>query len=177
MSGSLRDQLLKAGVASKQQARKVASEQRNKKKRKDTASTVREDKRLAQRNRAKNAADARELNREKHSALERKATGAQVRQLIELNRLSRQGGETPFRFVDGISVRTLYVPDEMYGQLGQGVLCIVRFDGGYEVVTAAAAAKIRVRDDSVIIARNDSDPVTEEDDPYAEYKVPDDLKW
>ena len=54
MSGSLRDQLLKAGVASKQQARKAANEQRNKKKRKATASTFRDDKRLVQRTREQN---------------------------------------------------------------------------------------------------------------------------
>ena len=100
-----------------------------------------------------------------------------MRQLIELNCLSRQGGEVPYRFVDGVSVRTIYVPEEMYVNLGQGLLRVVRFDGGYEVVTATVAEKISVRDDSVIIARNDSDPIAYEDDPYAEYKVPDDLKW
>lgn len=177
MSGSLRDQLLKAGVASKQQARKVTNEQRNKKKRKDTESAFREDKRQAQRTRAQQSTSARALNRQKQNTLERNATVAQIRQLIESNRLSLEGGETPFRFVDGVNVRTLYVPEEIYERLGQGLLRIVRFDGGYEIVTATVAEKISVRDESVLIARDDSDSVADEDDPYADYKVPDDLRW
>jgi uncharacterized protein YaiL (DUF2058 family) len=66
--------------------------------------------------------------------------------------------------------------------LVNGQLAIVKLDGKYELVPTAVAQKIRMRDPSTVIVCNDavegSLPDTEDtDDPYANYKIPDDLNW
>ena len=49
---------------------------------------------------------------------------------------------------------------------------------GYELLPAVAAEKIMQRDDAVIVLLNSNDkPEVDEDDPYADYQIPDDLMW
>ena len=179
MGSSLKDQLLKTGVASKQLTHKIESEQRKRRKQNSKSAAQAGDNGKAQARRVQSgkAARDRELDRQRHEEAERKATAAQIRQLIETNRLSRKDGETPYSFVDGTRVCRIYVPDEIFQQLGRGLLAIVKLDDDYEVVSAQVAGKIGERDASVIIARSQSDQPVEEDDPYADHQVPDDLKW
>jgi uncharacterized protein YaiL (DUF2058 family) len=50
--------------------------------------------------------------------------------------------------------------------------------GEYELLPAAAAEKIMQRDASVIVLLNRDERATvDEDDPYADYQIPDDLMW
>lgn len=177
MSRSLRDQLLKAGVASKQQAQNIASEKRKKKKRKGSVVAVEEGKDKARRVQMDKAARDRELNRQKEDQTRRKAVAAQIRQLIETKRLSRDGGELEYSFVDGTLVRKIYVTEAMATELADNRLAIARFDGGYEIVPDAVASKISQRDRSVIVAPSPAQAPVDEDDPYADYQVPDDLRW
>ena len=178
MGNSLQDQLLKAGVIDKQKAQKANGERRKKQKLKykGAASTDKtaEAARLAQ---AEKIARDQQLNRQKQEEAERRAIAAQIRQLIELNRVARDDGETPYNFVDDKKVRTIYVSDEVHARLSHGQQAIVRFDDGYEVVPVAVADKISERDSSVVIAGNQASAEAEEDDAYADYKVPDDLMW
>jgi uncharacterized protein YaiL (DUF2058 family) len=180
MGNSLQDQLLKAGMIDKQKAQEANRQRRKKQKLKNkgvppVAETGNDHVRAAQ---AEKIARDRELNRLKQEDIRKKAIAAQVRQLIELNRLSRNEGETRFNFVDGKTVQTLYVTDEMFLQLGRGWLSIVKFDGGYEVVPARVADKINERDMTAVITHEQSDTVDDgENDPYADFKVPDDLMW
>jgi hypothetical protein len=53
----------------------------------------------------------------------------------------------------------------------------VRFDAGYEVIPSIVAEKIRLRDESCIVSNAVRQLDNEGDDPYADYKVPDDLMW
>lgn len=177
MGSSLRDQLLKAGVASKQQAQKAVGEQRKKRRQKGAAGVVDEGKEQVRQAQSEKVVRDRELNRKTQEKAERKAVAAQIRQLIELNRLPREGGETPYSFVDGSKVVKIYVPERMHAHLARGLLSIVRLGDGYEVVPEVIAGKISERDTSVIIVRNPSDTLVDEDDPYAEHQVPDDLIW
>ena len=178
MASSLRDELLKAGMATKQDAQKADSERRKKRKQKGAARVADNTKESARRLHAEKVANDRELNRKKLQEAQRKAVAAQIRQLIELNRLPREGGETPYNFVDDTSVRKLYVTQEMSAQLGRGLLSIVRFGDIYEIVPTPVAEKIGERDHSVVLVCNtSSDTPLNEDDLYADYQVPDDLMW
>ena len=94
-----------------------------------------------------------------------------------MNRLPRDEGETPFNFVDGASVKKLFVTKAVYEELGRGRLSIVKFGDGYEVVPAAVANKISERDASIVIARNEAEQTDDESDPYTDFQVPDDLMW
>jgi len=181
MGNSLQDQLLKTGAISKLKAQKANSENRKrlkqKQKNKKSASIVDKDQeniRLAQEHKV---ARDKELNRQKQAEIQQKAVAAQISQLIELNRLSRDEGEQPYNFLDGKNVRKIYVDNTMLTHLGNGLLSIVKTSEGYEVVATVVADKIKERDGDVVIPLNQSESIVEGDDPYADYRVPDDLMW
>jgi len=175
MANSFGDQLLKAGLVNRNQLHK-AKKSRHKQK-KEKVGTVNETAEAARQAAAEKAARDRELNRQQTEALERKAIQAQIRQLIELNRLPRDEGTVGYNFQDGTAVKKLFVSDEMHDRLARGLLAIVRLDDGYEVIPSVVAEKIRLRDAACLVG--DATPRREagEDDPYADYKVPDDLMW
>lgn len=177
MGNSLQDQLLKANLGSKKQAQQI-KKQKHKARKKPAAEklTTQAQQQQAQ---AEKVARDRALNREREAAALRKSVAAQVHQLIEANRLSREGGETPYHFVDGSSVRKIYVTEAMRGQLVCGQLCITRLESSYEVVPKGVAEKITQRDATAVIqSGHKSDTTTDaEDDAYAGYEVPDDLMW
>ncbi len=181
MGNSLQDQLLKTGAISKLKAQKANSENRKrlkqKQKNKKSASILDKDKENIRQAQEDKVAHDRELNRQKQAEIQQKAVAAQIRQLIELNRLSRDEGDQPYNFLDGKNVRKIYVDKTMLAHLGNGLLSIVKIDEGYEVVSTVVANKIKERDDNTVIALNQTEVAVEGDDPYAEFKVPDDLMW
>ena len=68
--------------------------------------------------------------------------------------------------------------EQQHGQLSRGVLAIVKADGRYHLVPAGVADKIALRDSASVIVNNVKQAIEgDEDDPYAEFKVPDDLMW
>lgn len=179
MANSFGDQLLKAGLVNKDQLNKAKKSKHKQKKTEsrkhgEVASEAAESARQVA---AEKAARDRELNRQQKDAVERKAVQAQVRQLVELNRLPRDGGEMGYNFQDGTSVKKIFVTQDVQDKLGRGLLAIVRFDAGYEVIPSVVAEKIRLRDESCIVSNAATQLENGEDDPYADYKVPDDLMW
>jgi hypothetical protein len=65
----------------------------------------------------------------------------------------------------------------MREQLDRGDLVIVRCDAQYDLVPAAAAARIREREPAAVIEAAGVAGAASEADAYGEYVVPDDLKW
>ena len=102
---------------------------------------------------------------------------AQVRQLIEMNRLPRNDGEVGYNFQDGTAVRKIFVTEEVHDKLGRGLLAIARFDDRYEVIPSVVAEKIMLREESCIVSNATTRLESGEDDPYADYQVPDVLMW
>jgi uncharacterized protein YaiL (DUF2058 family) len=126
---------------------------------------------------AEKAARDRELNRRQKEEAERRAVQAQVRQLIELNRLPRDDGEVGYNFQDGTAIKKIFVSQEVHDKLARGLLAIARLDDQYQVIPSVVAEKIVLRDESCIVSNAVSQLEEGEDDPYADYKVPDDLMW
>jgi uncharacterized protein YaiL (DUF2058 family) len=177
MAESLKDQLLKAGLVSKQQVRNVEAEKRKGAK-KGAPAPVKESAEAARRAQAEKAERDRELNRKREEEAEKKAAGAAIKQLIEANRIEKRDGEVPFNFIDGSKVRRVYVTPELHAQLVQGALCVAKLAGKHELVPRETAEKIQARDPNRVIIPAPAAPETPaEDDPYAAYKVPDDLIW
>ena len=179
MANSFGDQFLKAGLVSKTQLSKAekSKSKQQKQKNKQKIEVVDEAAESARRVAAEKAARDRELNRLQKEALEHKAIQAQVRQLVEMNRLPRDDGEVGYNFQDGALIKKLFVTQDIHDRLARGRLAIVRFDAGYEVIPSVVAEKIRLRDADCIvsIAANQADEA--DDDAYADFKVPDDLMW
>ncbi|MEN8214555.1 MAG: DUF2058 family protein, partial [Pseudomonadota bacterium] len=78
---------------------------------------------------------------------------------------------------DGSVVKRIHVNAGEVKQLSNGRLCIIKLDGEYELVPTAVAEKIRQRDQGIQILSNQPAETPDEDDPYADFQVPDDLMW
>ncbi len=177
---SLQEQLLKSGLVSAAQAKSVKSDKRKQaqQQRKNGVEIVDEAKELAQKAQAEKIERDRELNQLRQQQEEQKQLAAQIKQIIELNRMPRDAEGLAYNFTDDNKVKRLYVSEAMRDQIAEGRLAIVKLGTNYEVVSAEVARKIQQRDASSVIVFNQQntavDPV---DDAYAAYQVPDDLIW
>jgi hypothetical protein len=175
----LQEQLLKAGLAKKSKLNQIAREQAKQRQGKsafaaggDTVDAKQLKAEMAQRDRALSA----ERNA-KSQALEQRA---QVRQIVEQNRLPPDG-EIEYRFTHNGAIRSVLVTDLIRRQLSKGVLAIACHDGSYAIVPRAAAEKIEMRDATMIALDHQSEASSDgdagEDEHYAKFVVPDDLVW
>ena len=173
----LRDQLLKSGLVTEKQVKKVQKEQVKATKanaHRPTAPAVD----TAPRQHEKLERD-RLLNQQRQADLARRELEAQIKDLINARRILAEEGDTPFNFTVGGKVKKLYLTAALRDQLVRGVTGIVRFEGGHAFVPRETIEKIRLRDEHAIILLNalKEEPTETGDDPYAQYQVPDDLIW
>ncbi|MCU0977276.1 MAG: DUF2058 domain-containing protein [Steroidobacteraceae bacterium] len=180
MSDSLREQLLKAGLVSRQQAAQAERQQHRQRhqpkpggKRPATA----EPPRPADAAQAAKAARDRELNKEREARARARAVAAEIKQLIDQHALPRPEGDDYYNFVAGRKIRRVAVNADLLERLGRGDIAIVRHEGRSALVPAEIAARIRERDERAVITfKAEPEPVAE-DDPYKDFVVPDDLRW
>lgn len=171
---SLKDQLMKAGLADAKKARKAEHEKRQLAKDPNAESAHK----LAQQALAEKAERDRALNRARDEELAQRALSAQILQLIEAHRIDRKGGAVAYQFTDAKKIKKLYVTPAQQDQLVKGQVAIVRLGDGHELVPTVVAEKIRTRDENAIVLLNTRQAsATDEDDPYAAYQIPDDLMW
>ncbi len=180
---SLQDQLLKAGLVDKGKVNKAKKESQKKARvaRSSGASMLSEASTAARSQQAKRIVRDRALNIEKQKQLDEKAVVAQIKQLIEMNRLDTGDGEIAYSFVYQNKVKKIHLSPELRDRLSRGQLAIVTMlknrDRKFEIVPAPVAAKIAQRDVSYLVQLNDKVDQDENDDAYAAYKIPDDLMW
>lgn len=180
---SLQDQLLKAGMVDAKKAKKVEKEKRKQAKqvRRGDAQPDNSAKIAVQQAKQEKANKDREVNQNNKLLAEKKAITAQIKQLIQTNKIIRQNNDIGYQFVDGKKIKKLYVDAIQQKQLEKGQIAIVYLNGNYELVATAVAEKIKQRDEKTVILLNDraenSSSEVDEDDPYADFKVPDDLMW
>jgi uncharacterized protein len=181
MSLSLRDQLLKAGLVTEQQAQRAEREQRQKDytaprgRKKQTGPTPQE--LAAQRAAAEKTAKDAELNRRKQEKLERRAKFAEIKQLVATHQVPRVETEDFYNFTDGTNIKRVPVNPALRAQLVSGQLAIVRCEGRYAFVPAAVGEQVRARVERALIHHNKPAAAPSDDDPYKDYVVPDDLVW
>ena len=108
-----------------------------------------------------------------------KAAEAQVVNMIATQTISRQGGDISYQFIDGGKIKKLYVTAAQSAQLARGQIAIVRHGEAYELVPTLVAEKIATRDASRVVVLNTraETAAADEDDPYKDYVIPDDLMW
>lgn len=179
---TLQDQLLKAGLIdpkkAKQASKEKRKEQRVARRDKNAVDTAKLEREQAV---AEKQARDRELNRQREQALQQKAIAAQIKQLISNHRQHKRGigEEVEYHFTDQKRIKKMRVGTDINRQLANGQLAIVKLDERYELVPRMVADKIAQRDESFIIALSDTNnsPDADEDDPYKDYQIPDDLMW
>jgi hypothetical protein len=173
---NLKAQLLKSGLVDNKRAKKIHQQQLEAgKAAKDEA------KNQVQQAMAEKAEKDRLLNLQLKEEQEKKAILPQIKQLIETNKIDRAGGEVAYQFTDDKKIKKLYVTDLQFKQVTKGIIAIVRFADGYELVPARVAEKIATRDANLVLVLNlkaeTTATETAEEDPYADYQIPDDLMW
>lgn len=176
---SLQEQLLKAGLTTKDKVVKARSEKRKQDKitRKHKLDSVDENKLAAQKALEDNAQKARELNELKNQVAQEKALVAQVKQLIETNLQSPGKSEVSFNFSDQGKIKKLQVSKLIHKHLTNGLLAIVKHQSDYGLVPKVIAEKVQQRLPQYLVTLNTKIDIPEEDDPYADYQIPDDLMW
>lgn len=181
MNNPFQDQLLKAGLVTKKQVQKAQQDKNRKKKQQKQQSkktkVVDEAKLKAQRAAEEKAQRDRELNRKKEQQAKAKATSIEINQLIENNCLKRdESCDIVYNFEHNKKVKRIYVDAAMKQQIINGSLGIARIEGRYELVPKNIAEKIQQRNEKRIVIFDEEDSV-DENDPYAEHQIPDDLVW
>ncbi len=180
MAGSLQDQLLNAGLASKQQAKQAKQQKRKKAKQQKSGQAVDEQQKQREQleaARKEKAARDRELNLQRQQEQADKASRAEALQLIEAHKVKLpEESDLRYNFAHGTTIRYLFVDARQLEQLARGQLRIACHEGVYTVIPAEVAERIEQRQDDIILPRP-KDDTPEEDDPYADYVVPDDLMW
>ena len=178
---SLKDQLLKAGAVNKKKAKQIQHESKNKKNKQAKQQEAEQRRKEIAQKEQEQKQRAQELNNIKNEEARQKAIQAQINQLIEVNKqpkLKDGEQEVAYNFSDGAKIKKLYVSELIQQHLSKGLLVIAKFGEGYELVPAKVAEKIEERDPAVIIkTAEDSCSIPVEDDPYAEFEIPDDLMW
>lgn len=175
---TLQEQMLKAGLVS---SKKLAKVQRTAKKSRVQAREARE---AVEENKKAQIERDKELSEQQKQAALSKEYKAQIKQLIEMNRIVISKGDIGYNFTDNNLIKKIYVDKVTQTQLTNGRLAIARLvtdnnpDGEYAIIPASVADKIAQRDASYIVLNSTlSQEAQDEEDPYADFVVPDDLMW
>lgn len=175
---TLQEQMLKAGLVT---SKKVAKVQRTAKKSRVQAREARE---AVEENKKAQIERDKQLSEQQKQANLAKEYKAQVKQLIEMNRIIIAKGNIDFNFTDNNLIKKVVVDKLTQAQLISGRLAIARLvvegssEHQYAIIPAIVADKIAQRDtDSIVLNSTLSQEEQDEDDPYADFKIPDDLMW
>lgn len=176
----LADQLLKAGLVDKNKV-KVAHQSKSKQQKDDRRAGVEkvdEVKLAAQELQRQNAEKARLANAERDAAAQQKAIAAQITQMVQQNKQSKgKNNDVAYNFTLGTKIERIYVSAEVREHLVAGRLVIVSTGTGFELVPRVIADKIAERNPDIVVRVKQASNEVEEDDPYAAFKIPDDLMW
>ncbi|ASF14415.1 DUF2058 domain-containing protein [Shewanella xiamenensis] len=180
MANALQEQLLKAGLASKQKVRDVKTQKRrDKKARVDDGSSalkleIAEQKRLQ-------AEKDKALNEQRFA--EATARG-QVRGLVsEFTQFAIKipsHAEIKFNYTLDNKIYSVYIDEKIQSELLKGQLGIVRYEDKSYLVPHKLAERVNllVPQWCGYLWQQDAGKAVEvEDDPYADYAIPDDLMW
>jgi len=182
MAGSLKDQLLKAGIASRKQAKEAELEQRRKRKQGQRGPAKEELERAAaiETARLEKLDKDRQLNERRRQEQAERALRAEIRQLAEQHGIRPpREADLRYNFVWENRVRSLWIDEPLRAQLSAGTLALVAVDQAFVLVPAAIGERIRQRDPGALVQTDEgpSRKSGDEDDPYANFPIPDDLHW
>ena len=185
---SLQEQLLKAGLTTKQKARQANTDKRKKNKQKRSGAKVE----VSVEEQVKNSVNEaklekqrkdQELNAARQKALAEKEASLRIRQILEHHQITEIDGEMTYNYTFENKVKKLHVDEKTHGALSNGRLAVCGLTSDNDepsvfVVTQETADKVAELEPSVVLVRNDrTEEQVDEDDPYAEFQIPDDLMW
>lgn len=185
MAGSLKDQLLKMGLADEKKAKKINQEERQKKKKakkaRQSGEAVVDEKALKQQELAKQREEKKEQDRQLNEARNQERIAkeilAQCRQMITQHQINiPAGADVTYNFVYQDKVKKITLTETLQNQVIRGQAAIAVLDDAFYLIPDVFAEKIEQRHPDFVI-RIQPEEAVEEDDPYADYQIPDDLMW
>ena len=169
---TLQEQMLKAGLVNEKKLKKA------KKGSKKSRVQAREVKEAVEENKRQQLERDKQLSEQQNIDRLNKEIQAQINQLIENNKIDLNDGDIKYNFTHGTLVKSLYVDSLIREQLIKGILAIAIVEENYVVIPRPVANKIAQRNETIIIEQKEPEvSIPEEDDPYADFVVPDDLMW
>jgi len=181
---SLQEQLLKAGLSTKQKARQANADNRKKNKQKRSgvqhgASLQEQVQRDLAKAKAEKLAKDAALNDQKKQQLAEKEQQLRIQQILEHHHIKNVNGENEYNYTYGSKIKKLSIDAVTHRALVNGRLALCGLHDITFIVTSETAAKLAELDSNVILVQNDKveTDTVDEDDPYADYQIPDDLMW
>jgi uncharacterized protein YaiL (DUF2058 family) len=181
---SLQDQLLKAGLTTKQKTRQANVDKRKKNKQKRSGvehgaslqEQVQQD--LAKAKTDKQTKD-NALNELKQLQLADKEQLLRIKQILTHHQIKNVSGDNYYNYTFETTIKKLPLDAITHKALVNGRLALCGLDGTTYLVTRETAEKLSELDKNVVLVQNDKalDEQVDEDDPYADYQIPDDMMW
>lgn len=181
---SLQDQLLKAGLTTKQKTRQANVDKRKKNKQK--RSGVKHDASLQEQIqqdlvKAKTDKQAKDsaLNEKKQQQLAAKEQILRITQILTHHQIKNVEGENDYNYTFDNTIKKLSLDSTTHKALVNGRLALCGQNETTYIVTRETAEKLSELDKDIVLVQNDKvvDETIDEDDPYADYQIPDDLMW
>ncbi|MCL1148364.1 DUF2058 domain-containing protein [Shewanella sp. 10N.261.52.F9] len=180
MANPFQEQLLKAGLVSKQKVKDTKTQKRRDRKAKvdDGSEALKQE--IAAKKQAQIEKD-KQLNEQRFAeASEKGLVRGLVTEFKKFAITAPKDAEIKFNFTFENKIYSLYVSEKMQSELLNGHLGILR----HEEVSYLVPHKLAERVNLLVPAwvgylwtQEESTEVVEEDDPYADYVIPDDLMW
>lgn len=176
MSDSLRDQLLKAGLADQQSVKKARTQKRKKRRRGEADEEQASASAAAAQREADRRARDRTLNRRRQEEREQQAREKAARSLVVEREVAHDGDER-FHFEHNGRIRPINVSGEQRRALAAGELAIARTRGRYRLIPANLVDRLR-QDAPFLLAWVATDSAAGDgSDEYPDHPIPDDLMW
>jgi len=181
---SLQEQLLKAGLTTKQKARQANTDTRKKNKQKRSGvahgaslqEQIKQDLKVSKQEKfAKDLA----LNADRKHELAEKEQHLRIQQILQSHQLKNVNGDSEYNYTFANKIKKLFVDTMTHKALVNGRLALCGLDEITYIVTTETAGKLASLSDNVVLVQNDK-IITEdanEDDPYADFQIPDDMMW
>jgi len=178
---SLQEQLMKSGLINKQKAKQAQTEKRRKAKQKKKKGTVEVSEVQSSINEQKQLQKNQDLekNRKTQAELDARSAHGKLIQMIAQHCEKNYQGEIDYHFTYDNKVKRIAVNEKIQQGLIRGMLAICVLNEEFYLINKEASAILADIDQSVLVALHDKvEPlVSEEEDPYAEFAIPDDLIW
>jgi len=181
---SLQEQLLKAGLTTKQKTRQANADKRKKNKQQRSgvqhnASLQEEVKQDLAKKQAEKQAKDNALNEQRKQQLAEKEQILRIKQILVHHQIKNVTGDNEYNYTFDNKIKKLPLDSVTHRALVNGRLSLCGLDETTYIVTRETAEKLAELDANVVLVQNDKivDDHVEEDDPYADYQIPDDLMW
>jgi len=177
VKNALQAQLLKAGLVDNKKAKKLSKQAQHEQR--TGQSNEAELKAKIEQDKQQKISKDQALNQEKQRILDEKALKASIIQMISQHKIKDTDGDAVYQFIDG-SVKKIYINQQVYNALVSGSLVIAHDNNdAYAILPKALGERINEKMTGFIIVNNSekNEQVTDEEDPYAAYVIPDDLMW